>query len=583
MNNKKQTKKPRNTIESDIKSNVSITNIDSFDEFEISDLLKEILKLDHFLVPTPIQSSTIPLLLEGDDCVGQAQTGSGKTLAYSIPLIQQIINEIKDGTDKKGPQAIILCPTRELCMQITGVINKIIKRLDGVLCASIYGGQSYEIQFKALKLDPKIIVATPGRVIDHLKRKTISLKTISFLVLDEADEMLKMGFQEDLEFIFSETPEEKQIALFSATMPQFIKNVINTLLKNPKIVKIKAPALTVETIKQSHLIVKKQDKKILLERIIDFYQAKSIMIFANTKKDCDEIFEFLNKKNYRVSQIHGDLKQNQRDQVMQQFRKQLINILVCSDVAARGVDINDIGLVINFELPFDNEIYVHRIGRTGRAGKEGLAISLVSPRETNKLQMIEKYIKAKIIKAEIPSNEEIDQVIINKDYTKVYEAVANYDVHEKEQLLLADLLQSGFNLEQIALALLNKQSTKLKQYPQLSNPKERTFESRDNRTSDRKLRNSSSEQKVSKNLKFEKKKDQYLFEVNVGAANGFKAVHIIDFLDENFDIFRRHVGDIKVLPNKTQFYLNKIAISRIDKKTTFVFRGSKIKVSSSTN
>ena len=335
--------------------------------------------------PSEIQSAAIPLMLTGVDLIGQAQTGTGKTFAYGIPTL---IN-----TTNKPFETLILCPTRELSIQVSKELKKLLTFKHRIKIATIYGGESYERQIRELKNRPQIIVGTPGRIIDHMERKTIDFSNLKHLVLDEADEMLKMGFQDDLETILHDTPKERQTVLFSATMPDFIKKVALHYQNNPEHIVIKKKSLTVEAIKQEVYYCKRESKMDLLIRILDLSGFNSCIIFSNTKSKVDEIVSTLQKNKYLVDGLHGDLKQGVRDRVMNSFRDGNINILVCTDVAARGIDIKGLEAIINYDLPLEDELYVHRIGRTGRAGNEGHSISFATESERRKVSFIERFLK----------------------------------------------------------------------------------------------------------------------------------------------------------------------------------------------
>lgn len=366
--------------------------------FNELDLKPEILKaIDDmgFETTTPIQEQAIPIALTGQDVIGQAQTGTGKTAAFSIPFLQMI-------TDEPIVQVLILTPTRELCMQVEKEIYKLSKYLR-IKSVAIYGGQEIGRQIKSLKEKPQVIVATPGRLMDHMNRKNIKLDSLKFVVLDEADEMLNMGFLEDIETILGVCPEERQTMMFSATMKDEIKAIANKFMKDPEIVRIKAKELTVPSIEQQYFEVPEEDKFKLLCRLLDIHNPELAMVFGRTKRRVDEVTEALQKLGYQAEGLHGDLTQRHRDNVMNKFRNGQINILVCTDVAARGLDISGVTHVFNFDLPQDIDSYVHRIGRTGRAGKEGIALTFVEPREYGHLRSIENTIKRKLTKAKLPS------------------------------------------------------------------------------------------------------------------------------------------------------------------------------------
>ena len=328
---------------------------------------------------TPIQSKTLEHLLDGKDVIGQSQTGTGKTAAYGLPIINSI-----DKTNNKV-QALILCPTRELALQVVGELRKFAKYEEGVKSLAVYGGEGIEKQIMALKKGVKIIVGTPGRVMDHMRRKTIKLANIKTVVLDEADEMLSMGFEEDIETILKETPEERQTVLFSATLDARIRAIAKKYLNEPVEVKIKAKELTVDKIEQIAIEVKQSMKDEALSRIIDVNNPKKAVIFCNTKRKVDDLIETLRQRGYSAESLHGDIKQIQREIIMKRFKGGEFQILIATDVVARGIDVDELNLVVNYDLPQEEEYYVHRIGRTGRNGAEGKAYTFVVGKEKRKL------------------------------------------------------------------------------------------------------------------------------------------------------------------------------------------------------
>ncbi|MFO1444781.1 DEAD/DEAH box helicase [Bacillus sp. Bva_UNVM-123] len=348
-----------------------------------------------FEEPTPIQAQSIPIGLKGKDMIGQAQTGTGKTTAFGVPLLEQInINE--------GVQGLVLAPTRELAVQVAEELNR-IGQVKGIKTLPIYGGQDINRQIRGLKNRPQIIAATPGRLIDHIERRTIRLGNIKMVVLDEADEMLNMGFIEDIERILSEIKGERQTMLFSATMPKRIQSLAEKFMKDPELVKIKAKEMTVKNIEQHYMEVHEKQKFDVLCSLLDIQSPELAIVFGRTKKRVDEVVEGLIKRGYSAEGIHGDIPQTKRDQVIRRFKEQTIDIMVATDVAARGLDISGVSHVYNFDIPQDPESYVHRIGRTGRAGNKGLAVTFVSPREIDHLKIIENVTKSKITKKPVPT------------------------------------------------------------------------------------------------------------------------------------------------------------------------------------
>lgn len=338
--------------------------------------------------PSPIQKQAIPTMLNNEDIIGQAQTGTGKTASFGIPIVEKV------NKDSKTTQAMVLCPTRELSIQVAEEISKLAK-YKGVTVVPIYGGQPIERQIRSLKMGIQVVVGTPGRVIDHIKRKTLKTENIKTFVLDEADEMFDMGFREDIEKIIGFLPYERQTTFFSATMDQEIMDFAARYQSEPRLIKVVPKELTVPKVTQYYFALKHNMKLEILSRILDVQNPKLTVVFCNTKKMVDDLTAGLQSRGYFADGLHGDLKQIQRDGVMNKFRNSTIDILVATDVAARGIDVDDVDLVINYDMPQDVEYYVHRIGRTARAGREGTAISFVSPREMNTLSQIQKYTKTK--------------------------------------------------------------------------------------------------------------------------------------------------------------------------------------------
>ena len=362
---------------------------------------------------TPIQEQAIPLFMTGQDIIGQAQTGTGKTASFGIPMLQKV------DPKNKHVQAIVLCPTRELAIQSADEIRKLAKFMHGIKVLPIYGGQDIVKQIRSLKTGVQVLIGTPGRVMDHMRRHTIKLDDLKIVVLDEADEMLNMGFREDIETILSQTPEERQTLLFSATMPQPIMEIARTYQKNAKIVKVVKRELTVANIEQYYYEVRPKNKEEVLSRLLDIYNPALSVVFCNTKRQVDELVEGLKGRGYFAEGLHGDMKQQQRDRVMNGFRNGRTEILVATDVAARGIDVDDVDAVFNYDLPQDDEYYVHRIGRTGRAGKNGKAFTFITGREFYKLKDIQRYCRTKIIAKQVPSLNDVANVKADKIFEKV--------------------------------------------------------------------------------------------------------------------------------------------------------------------
>ncbi|WP_208586049.1 DEAD/DEAH box helicase [Gracilibacillus suaedae] len=371
----------------------------NFNQLGISASIMKALEKMGFEEATPIQAQTIPLGMEGKDVIGQAQTGTGKTAAFGIPMIEKI-----DPNERKI-QGLIVAPTRELAIQVSEEMHKLAK-FKGVRTLPVYGGQHMERQIKALKDRPHIVVATPGRLLDHLRRRTIRVDQVHTAVLDEADEMLNMGFIDDIRDILKAIPEERQTLLFSATMPKEIRDIAATLMKQPEEVKVKSKEMTVSNIDQFFVEVHEKQKFDTLTNLLDIHVPELAIIFGRTKKRVDELTEGLQARGFRAEGIHGDLTQGKRTSVLKKFKFGRIEILVATDVAARGLDISGVTHVYNFDIPQDPESYVHRIGRTGRAGKMGEAISFITPREMPHLHLIEKVTKSKMKRMTAPSYDE---------------------------------------------------------------------------------------------------------------------------------------------------------------------------------
>lgn len=371
----------------------------TFKEFGLSpEVMKAVSKMG-FEEATPIQAATIPLSLQNRDVIGQAQTGTGKTAAFGIPLVEKI------DMNNDAVQAIVVAPTRELAIQVSEELYKIgsTKR---VRVLPIYGGQDIERQIRALKKHPHIVVGTPGRILDHIQRRTLRLQNVHTVVLDEADEMLNMGFVEDIEAILSHVPTERQTLLFSATMPEPIRRIAERFMNNPELVRVKAKEMTVPNIEQYYIEIQEKKKFDTLTRLLDIQSPELAIVFGRTKRRVDELAEALNLRGYAAEGIHGDLSQAKRLSVLRKFKEGSIDILVATDVAARGLDISGVTHVYNFDIPQDPESYVHRIGRTGRAGKTGMAITFVTPREIGQLHHIEKTTKRKMDRMKPPTLDE---------------------------------------------------------------------------------------------------------------------------------------------------------------------------------
>ncbi len=396
---------------------------------------------------TTIQAQSVPYMLEGRDVIGQAPTGTGKTVAFGTIVLERIDSK------NKGLQAVILCPTRELAIQVAGELKKISKYKRDIDILPIYGGQPIDHQIRALKKGVQIIIGTPGRVMDHMDRRTLRMEGVKIIILDEADEMLDMGFREDIETIMKKIPEQRQTIFFSATMPKAILELTKKYQKNPQFIKLAHKEMTVPNVEQFYLEVKQQAKTEALARLIDYYNLKLLIVFCNTKKRVDELVEELITRGYLADGLHGDLQQKQRDVVMSKFRGKEIEILVATDVAARGIDVGDVEAVFNYDIPTDDEYYVHRIGRTARAGKAGLAFTFVIGKEVYRIKEIQKFTKTKIIAKRIPSVSDVEEVRTNLILENVKDVVDAGHLGEYSNLI-EKLIQEEYTSLDVAAALL---------------------------------------------------------------------------------------------------------------------------------
>ena len=379
-----------------------------FENLNISSEILRGLEEMGFSEATPIQEQSIPEVLQGKDLIGQAQTGTGKTCAYGIPAVQM--------TDPHAtaPQVLTLCPTRELASQVADEFRRLTKYMQGIRILAIYGGQSIENQIAALKKKPQIIIGTPGRVMDHMRRRTLRFDHLKMLILDEADEMLNMGFREDIEAVLSQIPEERQTVLFSATMPPAILAITKQYQKGPVLVQIQSAHRTVDAIAQYYVSVPMGRKTDALQLLLLAKKPNSSMIFCNTKKMVDELAEHLKDRGYQAEGLHGDMTQKQRDFVMNRFKNGSLQVLIATDVAARGIDVDDLEAVFNYDVPQDTEYYVHRIGRTGRAGREGLAFTFAYGRDLYRIREIERVCKTKMTEQKLPKSAQVMDIKLNK-------------------------------------------------------------------------------------------------------------------------------------------------------------------------
>ena len=419
-----------------------------FEEMGLSEEIQKAVRYMGFEEASPIQAKAIPAMISGIDLIGQAQTGTGKTAAFGIPILEKVDPKLKK------LQAIVLCPTRELAIQVADEIRNLSRYMHGIKVLPIYGGQDIVKQIRSLKSGTQIVIGTPGRVMDHMRRKTMKLDFVHTVVLDEADEMLNMGFREDIEFVLSGVPEERQTVLFSATMPKPIMEITKKFQNNAKVIKVTKKELTVPNIEQYYYDVKPKKKEEVLSRLLDIYSPRLSVVFCNTKKQVDLLVNALLGRGYFAAGLHGDMKQEQRDRVMQGFRTGKTEILVATDVAARGIDVDEVEAVFNYDLPPDDEYYVHRIGRTGRAGREGRAFSFVSGKEVYKLKEIQRYCKTKIYAQKVPSLNDVANTKMENILDDVERVIEQEDLDMMINAIEERVNNSEFTAMDMAAAFL---------------------------------------------------------------------------------------------------------------------------------
>lgn len=448
-----------------------------FSEMGLSPEILQAVEDMGFSEATEIQSKAIPVMLGGADLIGHSNTGTGKTAAFGIPAAERIVR------GEKGVRVLILCPTRELAMQACGEMNKFTKYMPWVRACAVYGGASIDRQITELRRGANIVIGTPGRIMDHIERGTLKLEAINTVILDEADEMLDMGFREDIESILSHVPEERQTALFSATMPPEILAMTDRFQRDPHMIRVENKTRTVESIEQYYYDVPMGRKTDALKLLLLAYEPKLSMIFCNTKKMVDELTENLVSGGFRAAGLHGDMKQQSRTQVLNAFKAGRINILIATDVAARGIDVDDIDAVFNYDIPQDNEYYIHRIGRTGRAGKSGTAYTLASGRrQIYELRDIARFTKAEISRRELPDKDEIVDRKIGHISEKIRSAVDAGKYPESRSILEA-VMNEGYSAEDIASALIGMRLSKeIRSIPEFVKALPREYRGRDQET-----------------------------------------------------------------------------------------------------
>ena len=509
----------------------------NFNSFGLSDALLKVLEEVGYEVPTAIQEQCITHLLNGHDVIGQAQTGTGKTAAFALPLIDRI------DLNNNQVQLLVLVPTRELAIQVSEAIQTYARHLKGFHVLPIYGGQSYDVQLRPLKRGVHAVVGTPGRVMDHLKRGTLKLNSLKALVLDEADEMLKMGFIDDVKWVMEKLPKERQIALFSATIPDVIRRVAEKFLNSPKLVKVKTKTATAQTISQRYWLVGGVHKLDALTRILEVESFDALLIFVRTKTATIDLAEKLSARGFTAEAINGDIAQNQRERIITQLKNGKIDILIATDVAARGLDVDRISHVVNYDIPQDPESYVHRIGRTGRAGREGKAILFVAPRERRMLKTIEKITRQPIDPMQLPSAKIINEQIVNNFKQRITDTLDNQELSIFEELILD--YQKGHEIDafKIASALaLMAQGTE----PLLLNEKEI------NQTSfDEKNKNKISVSIHADTLKDHPKILMRRYKVAVGHKDKIKPGNVLGAIANEAEISSEFIGAIQIFQDFT--------------------------------
>ena len=517
----------------------------SFRELALPDaVLKSLTRLGYER-PSPIQAACIPALLDGRDIIGQAQTGTGKTAAFALPLLSNV------DVRKLSPQVLVLAPTRELAIQVAEAFKSYAAGIKGFHVLPIYGGQSYEIQLRQLKRGVHVVVGTPGRVMDHINRKTLKLDQLEALVLDEADEMLRMGFIDDVEWILERTPEQRQIALFSATMPPVIKKVAQKYLRNPEHIQIKSRTKTAATIEQKFVTVKGHQKLEAMTRILEVSEFDAVLVFVRTKTATLELMEKLEARGYSCEALNGDIAQKTRERTIARLKSGKIDIVIATDVAARGLDVDRISLVINYDIPYDAESYVHRIGRTGRAGREGRAILFVTPKERHLLRSIEKMTQQKIDPLVLPSNAEINQQRVGRFKQKVMDSLQNADLSSCLPIVRELIEESDADPLELAAALMKMQQgdepllidERAPRLDRMERPERRPRETAGGRETPRRDKPVDLQPRP---LKDHPGIEMCRYRLEVGHADGVKPGNIVGAIANEAELDSQYIGNIDI-------------------------------------
>lgn len=522
----------------------------SFADLQLNSSILSALSDLGFEKPSPIQIECIPLILGGHDVLGMAQTGSGKTAAFSLPFLMKIDENLK------APQILVLAPTRELAIQVADACKNFTKYMKNINVLCLYGGQRYDIQMKGLKQGPQIVVGTPGRLLDHLKRKTLNLSKLIGLVLDEADEMLRMGFIDDVEAIMESIPDGHQTALFSATMPAPIRRITKQFMQNPKEVQIKSTQKTAPDIDQSYWLVKGVRKNEALLRFLEIEELDAAIIFVRTKSATLEIADLLESNGYNCAALNGDMTQQLREQTLDRLRAGRLNILIATDVAARGLDVERINLVINYDITLDSESYVHRIGRTGRAGRAGRALLFVDPRERRLLKNIENTINKAIPEVQLPVKEIIENKRIEKLNLEIKKQLESKNLELYRPIVQRLIEEDTIQAETLAVALLKMVQ---QNRPIILPPDPIAKPSRfDNASSDGKSRRLKGDQRKSENRRERRDVGEMeLYRIELGKADGIEVRHIVGAIANEGDISSRFIGHIKLFESHSTVELPK--------------------------
>lgn len=513
-----------------------------FNELNLSREVLQAIEEMGFVNPSEVQEQTIPEILDGHDLLAQAQTGTGKTASFGIPMIEKIVDN-----NYESLQALVLVPTRELARQVSEELQKLAKHKKFIKILAIYGGADMGKQLRELKRGASIVVGTPGRVMDHMKRKTIDLSDLKFLVLDEADEMFDMGFRDDMKTMIEKTNDDRQTLFFSATFDNEIKEFSKLYQNNPKKVIIEKKELTAEKIKQFYLELNRNMKTEILNRLILIHKPKKSIIFCNTKRMVENLEEEIAQKGYKVDSLHGDMRQSSRDNVMKKFRKGTIDVLIATDVAARGLDVSDIDIVFNYDLPQQAEYYVHRIGRTARAGKKGLSFTFVTSRDYPKFREIEKYANIKMEKIDLPTKGDLERESMENLLDRVSKNILKAEDNVRYSEVLNKLLAQGHSLYDISASLLKmvNESSKNRKITELDKVDfGKKFEMNRSNRADKSNRKT----KTTKEMK--KIKGPKIF-INKGKRDGIDSREIIRLIEKHTNVSPGEIGRINIMPNFT--------------------------------